>query len=73
MGHVDCSEQGRRPVLHPSGAQTSSPHPSGEQPVANCVSEGSGVGCSEAVAEDRLLMPTGRNPSGHQVLLRSQQ
>lgn len=69
MGHVDCSEQGRRPVLHPSGAQTSSPHPSGEQPVANCVSEGSGAsGCSRGCSRRQTsLMPTGRNPSGHQA------
>ena len=69
MGQVDCSEQGRRPVLHPSGAQTSSPHPPGEQPVANCVSEGSGAsGCSRSCSRRQTsLMPTGRNPSGHRA------
>lgn len=69
MGQVDCSEQGRRPVLHPSEAQTSSPHPPGEQPVANCVSEGSGAsGCSRSCSRRQTsLMPTGRNPSGHRA------
>lgn len=47
MGTGLCSEQGRRPALHPSGAQTSSPHPSGNSQQQTVCLRGSGAsGCS---------------------------